>query len=297
MAASAVPGDPVERLQGILRGTIDAGFELKVRHGFGPAAGSQGRDERDGGFRVGRRNPVQEAFDMAETRLVAASSQLGAASELLPRTDAVYSVAALARTALETSVRAAWLYDPAVDARPRGLRGMAELLYAFREESKYRIPGAQSHARRRMGELVEGAKAAGLLPSPTEDDPQHFGEPRPGATDIIRAAHGEEGELVYRELSAVAHGNPTALIRWTTVVPVAEHPPGVELPDGVSLTSPAPLPRALVPLFGVVWQAYMRALENKVDLFGWDRPRLRLWSVRAGGELIALLRSVEKTAT
>jgi hypothetical protein len=176
---------------------------------------------------------------------------------------------------------------------------MVELLYAFREEAKYPIPLLQPVAWERHGELVAAAESAQVvvIRHPKTQEPIHFGEPRPTATEVIQAEMGAAGEIAFRELSGVAHGNPTALIRQTKTVPDHLQPPGVPLTEskGVSLTRPTLSPRDVVPKLGVVWQVYVQALENKLDLFGWDRTSFSAWIVEARREMVRLLASDEET--
>jgi hypothetical protein len=279
-----------------LAGSVRIAGELKSRNGFEPGAGSRAEAEIREGFLAGKYRPVLEAYHMAELRLVVTADHVGTLAGLLKNAESVYAVSALARTALETSARAAWLLDPRIDGLTRGCRGMTELLYAFREEAKYSIPTFHPLVRKRIGGLVAGAESASIevFRHRHSNEPLHFGEPRPGATDVIRAFMDSAGELAYRELSAIAHGNPTALLRQTEVVPDHEHPAGVPLPEAerVSLTRPAPSASSVVPL-GVVWQAYMQALEQKVELYGWDRTALQAWTTEAGREVVRLLREGE----
>jgi hypothetical protein len=87
---------------------------------------------------------------------------------------------------------------------------MAEIVHCFNEEAKYPASPIQESAKRRMAEYVAAAESAGFSPVPNRDRPEHFGEPRLGATDAINAQMGAEGELTYRELSGIAHGNDCA---------------------------------------------------------------------------------------
>lgn len=155
-----VTQEPLQRLRSILAGTVRTAHELKARYGFAPAPGSRAEEEIRAGFRPRKYRPVLEAYQMAELRLVATADHLGTVAELLQRAESVYAVSALARTSLETSARAAWLLDPEIDGRIRGLRGLAEMLHAFREEARYPIPPLQDLARKRVEALVEAAESA-----------------------------------------------------------------------------------------------------------------------------------------
>ena len=117
-----------------------------------------------------------EANQMAETRLVATAGHLQAISGLLGHPEQaalhVFAISALARTALESSARAAWLLDPSIDGQTRGLRGMAELIYCYNEEAKYPAPPIQESARRRLADSVAAAESAGFSPVPNRERPE-----------------------------------------------------------------------------------------------------------------------------
>jgi hypothetical protein len=232
---------------------------------------------------AGQYRLLVEAYSISETRLVASAGHLSAVATLLEDgPERIHAIAALARAALESSARVAWLLDLHLDGRTRGLRSLAELMYVSREESKMPSPAFQDKASARLKELLEGAEASGFEPVRNrKGQVMHFGEQRPDATDVIRWLTGDFGELVYRELSGVAHGNLTAHARLTEPVP-ADEQPGITLTDmGMVLHRLAPLTR-IAPQLGIVWAAFSKALWNKVILYGWDRIRVRAWTTEAG---------------
>jgi hypothetical protein len=284
--------DPLKRLDSVLAGTVRLASELKAEYRMEAVPGSKADTERAEGVTAGRYRPLVEAYSMSESRLVAAGSHLLAAGVLLGHGPLVrHAICALARTALETSARVAWVLEPGIDGRTRALRGIAELMYAFREESKFPIPAFQDLAKARLQEVIEGAESSGLSAERSKKgEVLHFGERRPEATEVVRQEVGLEGEIIYRELSGVAHGNLTAHVRQVEPVP-ADEQLGITLKDaGLSLTRPGPLTELVKPL-GHVWSAYNAALGRKVLLYGWDRYRYRAWTTEASREVDKLIRS------
>lgn len=51
--------------------------------------------------------------------------------------------------------------------------------------------------------------------------PRDFGERRPTTTEVIFEDCDKQGRLAFRELSGIAHGNPTALVREVAAIPEA----------------------------------------------------------------------------
>ena len=289
------------RLGKIIEATVRLAHELKYQYGFDPSPQSQGAKERDSGIVAGGHRLILEAGQMAETRLVATAGHLQALGSLLERPDqaafGVFAISGLARTALELSARAAWLLDPRIDGWTRGLRGMAEMLYSFSEEAKYPAPPIQESARRRLAKYVAAAESAGLAPAPHRDRPEHFGEPRLGATGVIKAQMGAEGELTYRELSGIAHGNITALLRLTENVSLDEWSDNVvPREEGISLTQPV-IATHVLPLLAVVHRAYAEALEFKVRLFGWDQAFYKLRRIEIAKAMVDLMRALPGVGT
>jgi hypothetical protein len=128
--------------------------------------------------------------------------------------------------------------------------------------------------------------------------PLHFGERRPNSTEVVELQRGEGGLMAYRELSGIAHANPTALIRRAQEVPEADRPEGVTTAiEGVSIAKPAPDPASLVPMIGTAIQAYLDALDIKLTMFGWNRPAWHFMRRDIGKKLVALLGDVQPPAS
>src|SRR5437867_3632881 len=109
-----MPDRELERLRVLLRAVISFGDNLKAFYGLDPLAGSRARVELDADVLVGGHRVVLEAYHMAELRLVAARDHVSSVAQLLHASDSVFAVSALARTALETSSRSAWLLSPRI---------------------------------------------------------------------------------------------------------------------------------------------------------------------------------------
>jgi hypothetical protein len=277
--------DHVQRTKALLAGTTALAMELKAAYLTEATRGSRAEQERAQGFVAGRYRSVLEVYTMAETRFVAATSQLEAVAALLDMGPLmVHAICSLARASLESSARAAWLLDPRIDGTVRGLRGVAELLYVFREEAKMPIRPFREMAIKRLKEVQEGTVAAGFRPTLNKKgEILHFGEPRPDATSMVRLIGGEAGEIVYRELSGVAHGNLTAHVRLMERVPKDETHGVTTTEPRVSVTRPASAAR-LIPALATVWRPYMHALGRKLVMYGWDRARFAEWAHQAGKE-------------
>jgi len=286
-----VVADPIERLAHLIGRIVESNGRMKARNGLDPLVESQAANEIDAGFTVGPRRPVLDAFQMAEWRLLASIDHLGTAGRVLHDDMSLYAVAGLARLSIETSARAAWLLDPKLDGRRRGLRAMTDLLNAYKEEAK--IPGAADESTARIEDLVADARAAGIDPvmdRKTGSHLLHFGEPHIGSIDVVKLHAGEGGELAYRELSGIAHAAPTALFRRVKEVPIAEQPEGLTRLEGVKVARPTPDPANLVPTLGVVIDAYLDALDLKVSIYGWSQT---VWRYNRKGlyrSLAALVR-------
>jgi len=181
------------------------------------------------------------------------------------------------------------LVDPKIDGPTRGRRAMADLLYCFLEESKYMVDELKPIAEERLKVLADALQEEQLLIRNKRDGKLRgvAGAPRPGSTDVIKMYLGEAGELAYRELSGVAHANPTALVRQTQVV-------NVDAPEGFQVVQPGISLATLVPRLALVHSAFTTAMTPTVRLRGWDRDKWRSWEVEAGQALVRLLRSVDR---
>jgi hypothetical protein len=73
-------------------------------------------------------------------------------------------------------------------------------MYTFSEEAKIPVLLFRDKGKALFDELIEGAQALGLEPvRNSKEDVMHFGERRPGTTEVIRGKVGFDGELVCRE--------------------------------------------------------------------------------------------------
>ncbi|MDP9225316.1 MAG: hypothetical protein M3P18_16025, partial [Actinomycetota bacterium] len=236
---------------------------------------------------------VLEAFQMAEWRLVASLDHLATAGSVVHEPESVYAVAGMARLSIETSARAAWLLDPAIDGRRRGLRSLADLLDGYQWEAKLTL-GAATHSTTRIAELVADAQAAGIPPVMNKSgSPLHFGEPHLRAVDVVELKTGSAGLLAFRELSGIAHATPTALFRRIREVPAPQRPEGVTtVIEGVKFAAPYVDPANLVPVLGTVIGAYVDALDAKVSVLGWSQTAWRYTRRDIGKSLVALIKQV-----
>lgn len=204
----------------VIRRLTDAIGAVQIDHRHQPGASSVATGEIAAeARRFGRRTvwdgPISDTHSFGGTTLFAASDYARSFAELLAADRApVYGHLALARSALETSVVAAWLNDPGVDPGERVRRGLCEHLYSASELGRLGLePDAKQHLQRWRH------VAAGFGWSVVWDrgQPRVESSQRPSVAaglDQLLAGDGnwELGHVQWSYLSAVDHGTRYGLL-------------------------------------------------------------------------------------
>lgn len=288
---------PLDGLRMVLSGIAEILGQLKAGAGLFTLnrPGSLAAAEVAAETTVAGHRPVTEAYSFADLRVAAAVEQAGALARLLDETGAAFSAAAVSRTAIENAARAAWLMDPRIDGTARGHRALAELFESRSSDRRFMemlakervdVPKQQdafladrAALETQYQELVEGLDGAGLLARSRRGGAAPIGVvgvALPNTTDVIRNELGGGELLAWKELSAVAHGSPTALVRQTK--PLAANPG-----QGMQVVSAQVSTATLAPSLATVFLGIREAIDRMVVLRGWDRRRWKLWSVSALG--------------
>lgn len=251
-------------------GALEAIGQTIQLNGWDPRPGSQGAAEMEAQAPFVRRSkaPVADTFSHASLRLGSANEHLSALNRLLDDPPSGYASATVARAVLENSARAAWSLDPALDVRMRVARGRTDTIMNLIEVSLYPFPRVQEQVKATLAELLEDTEAIGLHPLRNKKG-RFLGveEESPGPTRTIREAFDEWGTIIYRDLSAVAHGGATSLLDRMT--PVEDRP-------GSTLMKPAD-PTKHIPSFAGVLNAFGSANTLRFRLFGWDAQPWVAW--------------------
>ena len=184
------------------------------------------------------------------------------------------------RSMLETCSLAAWLLDPAIDARTRVARIFALRYEGLDQQLKFGNASSQSAADLtslsvRIDTVENDAIAMGYLPvTDRHGNRIGIGQRMPGATEIIKSMLDEE--VKYRLLSAVAHGHFWA-INQLGFQPVGG-PDGTSNIGTVTVTRFEKKPNLMgMALLGLTAaKALGRAIWNQCRYFGWDEAKLNV---------------------
>ncbi|MDQ6949055.1 MAG: hypothetical protein M3256_23040 [Actinomycetota bacterium] len=161
------------------------------------------------------KEPVRDAHSTSWLFLSAADDLITALCRLFePGTPTVFAHVVLARAALESCARAAWLAEPGIGVKRRVARGLTERLYSLAEAGK--LPGApDTLERRRM--ILDEAERQGFAKKSGRGQPVSLIEPRKGSKAIVKwlfdKPDDDLGELVYRFWSAVTHSTIYGLVQ------------------------------------------------------------------------------------
>jgi hypothetical protein len=261
----------VMTVRSVLLRLIEARAEVRSRFNLAPTAGSIADRElkRQHEFAAEwSQEPVADCYVLAQVRLLAAVDHFAAVRELLESPDFIYAPASLARTALECTGRAWWLLDPEIDVESRVKRGAADRLVSMGELARTPIPEVKAHARERIDRILVGARRFDLEAVRTRTGVYRgLGDVIiPGIMETLREQLGETtGEVAYRELTLIAHGEPYGLIASSRVVadPTGRYEKGLFAPEVKAGT--------VASRMGAVVLSYMEAVDREVRLFGWDR--------------------------
>ncbi len=192
--------------------------DLRQSASFLPAADSPAMAELAEEHRfVGAwsREPVRDAHSTSWLFLGAADDLIIALCRLFERgTPTVYAHVVLARAAMESCARAAWLAEPGIGAKRRVARGLTERLFSLAEAGK--LPGAPDTLERRRL-ILDEADRQGFEKKSVRGQPVSLVEPRKGSTAIVKwlfdKPDDDLGELVYRFWSAVTHSTIYGLVQ------------------------------------------------------------------------------------
>jgi hypothetical protein len=264
-------GSEVGTVRSVLRRLIEARAQVRERFHLLPRKGSIAAKEimRQHEFaEVWSQEPAADCHTLAQLRILAAIDHMYALVNLLQDPDLVYSPASVARAAIECTARAWWLLDPDVDLRTRVLRGMADRLVSQGELARVPIQEVADYARGRIDRILAGAAGFNLQPVRTKKGAYRgIGEVTvPGVMELLRDQLGPRvGEVAYRELSLIAHGDPIGIVASSRVVedPAGRHERGLFAPRVGQGT--------VASRIGVVTLSYTEAVDREVRLFGWDR--------------------------
>ena len=141
---------------------------------------------------------------------------------------AAFGFEIMARSVLEASARAWWIYDPSIDVRTRVARAKSVELYSVDEGLKTERAATDdtAHFSEQRDRIIREADALGLAHMCSKDgDLLGFeGQRRPDATSIIEnmltvlLGQRPAAKLAFRLYSAVDHGTVYAVIRSLTTL-------------------------------------------------------------------------------
>jgi hypothetical protein len=187
---------------------------VQPNHRHQPAVPSVAIDEiaaeaRGFGTRTDWDGPIRDTHTFGGTTLFAASDYARSRAELFAadRTP-VYRHLSVARSALETSVVAAWLNDPTVDPSERVRRGLCEQLYNAGELVRL---GLEPVAKQRLQGWQDVATEFGWSVVWDRDKPRVESSQRPSVPAgidqlLLGDGNWKLGKVQWSYLSAVDHG-------------------------------------------------------------------------------------------
>jgi hypothetical protein len=178
------------------------------------------------------------------------------------------------RAILESAAVAAWLLDPAIEAKTRVGRSLALRFEGMEQQLRYcRLKDVRvtREVAERIREVESEAASWGFAPRTDRNGKRlGIGQRMPSATELIRTALDEEG--MYRLLSGVAHAH-----FW------AVHALGFRPAEGLS----SPLPpgyraaeksvnvQGMLALAALVAGAIGRVAWRQCSYYGWSHDELR----------------------
>ena len=187
--------------------------------------------------------PAEWGRDGPWTMEIAGSAHSVGALAVMPSTQTLFSLSQLirpgqqiaafgfeimARSVLESSSRAWWIYDPKIDLRTRVARGKTVELYSVDEGVKAERAATDDtlHFAPHRERIVREAETLGLTPDYSKggDLIGYEGQRRPDSTTIIEEMLGDllgrrpASKAVYRLYSAIDHATVYAMIRSLTTL-------------------------------------------------------------------------------
>lgn len=180
--------------------------------------------------------PVEAAYSVGATTILAASYNLASLSQLLsPNHElSLFGFQVVTRSIVEASARAWWLLDPKLSARQRVARSLTERLHSVRQSelaeraARRDIPAAVSvsedNVSAQLVELCAEAARLGLREDRNDHDKLLGFEDarRTNATTLVRRFLDDigfhSGEVVYRFYSAIVHATSYAILQYFAAV-------------------------------------------------------------------------------
>lgn len=281
---------PAERLLADMRSMLSAfgtfAHSLRESTNYLPASESEAEEEwaTDQDDKMG----VQTAYSLAATLLAAAQAQLESTARILVEPLPELGVYATTRAAMENAARAWWLLAPGLTPQERSARGLVERMNSLHETSMVLdLVGTNKKDRTKQKERLQQVEAEAVSLGFTVTRSPRAGlriaeVPRKSPTALLRDMHGDEGELVYRLLSAAVHGTTYALLQGMEFVQTDKGNTGyIARPDKQAGTDCSSRPLRLNDLHGrlyarsaAVWLArkrmvfLSRLLPSEVQNYG-----------------------------
>jgi len=164
---------------------------------------------------------------------------------------------------------------------------MIERLLSIAEASRIRIPAVQQSAQHRIEEFLNDAATAGVrVRIDRRGKPLSIGEEAaPKITALIRDQLGPRGEVIYRDLSAVAHG--FVLGMTSRMRPAEEVPSFLPVEEDVTYQQATANSRMLMIGMVRVCEGFAGAVDRLCKSHGWDATD---WSATRTESLSALRR-------
>jgi hypothetical protein len=187
---------------------------------------------------------------------------------------AAFAFEIIARSVLEASARAWWIYDPAIEMRPRVARAKTVELYSVDEGVKAERHGLGTidHFEPERERIIREAKNLGLGfdYSKSGELVGFEGQRRPEATPIIEellTALGlrDAAKLTYRLYSAVDHATIYATIRSLFTLATT---------DTTATVSPQVTNEQIANASCVVISAHLGVLSRRAHLYGFDYSKI-----------------------
>ncbi len=200
------------------------------------------------------------------------ADHLSAFSKILDEPIEVIASWTCIRSMMESCAIAAWLFEPAIDAKTRVRRGFALRYEGMQQEQKVgRLMGRPPHEldalEARIAKVESDVHALGFPRVVNKAGKRvGIGERMPGATEIVGKVLDEE--VMYRLLSAVAHGHHWA-IRQLCYQESAVDDCDIDGTPTKAFRKTVRVDRmALLASCGV--RALIHAVWNQCRYFGWD---------------------------
>lgn len=217
--------------------------------------------------------PLTAIHALAGLRVVVAADHLQSLSALLGASVPAFSDLTLVRGTLESSARAWWLYDPALNPKERFARGMTEWAYSeYRAQQVIRIEKGDDRSRLdRIDKMVLAAEQYGIPVVRERGKPPAFWQRRAETTALVKSMMGKLGEAAWRWTSSVTHGELLGIMSRTGAAPSERFATGL-----VAEARPRPIDE-LYHLAYVGLRAHQEAYDLRCEHHGWDTTEWEIW--------------------